>query len=403
MADVIQNSEWKEIRSVSVRDFGAAGDGVTDDYAAVQRALDAGADEVIFPAGQYLIGSTLKVHSFTTILAQAGARIIHSKTSVKKRGDFLLSNSDPLRGNSDITIRGGIWDGNFDPKTNTKCGNGNIFEPMACSGSVLNFVNIRGLVLEDMEIANSVVYFIRMGKLNGFIIRNIRFSAVMRSFNQDGLHFGGECYNGLIENIRAITDGETNDDMIALNADDCITRQENRDLTCGPIENIVIRDVYAKDCYTAVRMLSVHSPIRNIVIENMTCGVRCYAINMDCARRCGAPLVKEGDFPDGCGCIENIEIRNLKIYFTIQNLDNPLIGWESLSHHFVIENVTRLIDQDKNMTMPLLCMKNVTERDLTYTDETGTHRKTAQAAEDHLTLNGAHYDLIRVDKNPKVR
>jgi hypothetical protein len=41
--------------SVSVKDFGAVGDGVTDDTAAIQAALDSGVGAVYFPAGIYLV------------------------------------------------------------------------------------------------------------------------------------------------------------------------------------------------------------------------------------------------------------------------------------------------------------------------------------------------------------
>ena len=40
---------------VNVRDFGAVGDGVTDDSAAIQTALDSGAKEIFFPEGEYLV------------------------------------------------------------------------------------------------------------------------------------------------------------------------------------------------------------------------------------------------------------------------------------------------------------------------------------------------------------
>jgi hypothetical protein len=42
---------------VSVKDFGAVGDGVTDDTAAIQAALDSGAEQIYFPAGEYLTDS----------------------------------------------------------------------------------------------------------------------------------------------------------------------------------------------------------------------------------------------------------------------------------------------------------------------------------------------------------
>ena len=62
--------------------------------------------------------------------------------------------------------------------------------------------------------------------------------------------------NGLIEDIRA-ENGQTNDDLLALNADDSIVRLENRDILRGPIENLTFRNIHAENCYTAIRLLNV--------------------------------------------------------------------------------------------------------------------------------------------------
>lgn len=55
--------------SVSVRDFGAKGDGTTDDTAAINAALVAGAGKTVyFPTGNYIITNTLTIRSNTRML-----------------------------------------------------------------------------------------------------------------------------------------------------------------------------------------------------------------------------------------------------------------------------------------------------------------------------------------------
>ena len=96
---------------VSVLDFGAVGDGVHDDYAAIQKALDSGAEEILIPQGVYCVSQTLKVKSNTCILAEKTAKICMKSLCRRTRNEFLLSNEDTQNGNENITIIGGIWDG----------------------------------------------------------------------------------------------------------------------------------------------------------------------------------------------------------------------------------------------------------------------------------------------------
>lgn len=65
--------------AVNVRAFGATGDGVTDDTAAVQAALDAGPGDVVVPAGTYRCAA-LALPSGVTLRATGPVRIVHIPT-----------------------------------------------------------------------------------------------------------------------------------------------------------------------------------------------------------------------------------------------------------------------------------------------------------------------------------
>lgn len=310
---------------VSVSSFGAVGDGVHDDSAAFQQALD-GAGEIRIPQGCYRIGKTLKIPSGTTVLAQPNARMVMDGSRRWGQGEFLLDNADHHRGNRDIQIIGGIWDGNNRGEQMVK---GDIADLTGYSGAVLNFCHVENLVLRDLTVANSLTYNIRMARLDGFSIENVAFLSDAPAHNQDGLHFNGEVRHGRVRNIRALSYGQTNDDLIALNADDSLERVENVGMVRGPIEDITFENLYAENCHTLIRLLSVYAPIRNITITNVYGGFRCYAVNADGARYCRTPLFQEAQEPAGIGCLENVCIDGLCCYYTGQDGRQPAILMES--------------------------------------------------------------------------
>ena len=92
---------------VSVKDYGAVGDGVTDDTAAIQAALNVGG-EVFFPPGTYKISDSLDVKSSTTVHVASGATI-KSAASIAWLDTGMLE----IRGRTNVQIVGaGIIDGN---------------------------------------------------------------------------------------------------------------------------------------------------------------------------------------------------------------------------------------------------------------------------------------------------
>ena len=354
--------------TVNVRDLGAKGDSKADDSAAIQSALDNKSRPLVvfIPDGNYRIVTTLKVPSGVNIKATAKARLFVCGETPHKRGDFLLANANPAGGDSDISIEGGVWDGNNQGRLNKK--DPDLFNTNAWSCATLNFRNVKRLRLVDMTLANSVTYNIRMCQLDGFEIRHIRFSSARKAYNQDGLHFNGEVRHGVVTDIRAISKGQTNDDLLALNADDSLSRLENLDMVCGPIEDIVFRDIYAEDCHTAVRLLSVFSPIRDIRIENITAGCRCYAINADAARYCRTPLFKDRDRPNGVGLLQNVTIRGMTAWATAKS-PNPLCCLESNTDGLRLEKFKRDLPKDADRARPFLQIRNIAPVALTGTQD----------------------------------
>ena len=336
------------MKTVSIKDFGAVGDGFTDDAAAIQAAFDSGAQEVLIPLGNYAVSRTLYLGSDITVRADRCARITMSGGGRRKRGDFLISNRDTKSGNKNIKMIGGIWDGN---NTSPDMAKPDIFDKGGYSGAVINFTGVRGLALSDLVVANSTTYYTRLSRVEDFVIENVDLVSDFFGHNQDGLHFGGGVRHGRVRNLRALSIGQTNDDMIAFNADDSVERVENLDLVRDAIEDITVENVFAVNCYTVIRMLSVDAPIRNIRIAGVYAGYRNYVVNGDGARYCKTPLFREEDRPDGVGRIENVLIEDLTCYPVLRKPDNMVAGQvdptyavrlECLADNFVINRFKKL-------------------------------------------------------------
>ncbi len=333
--------------SVSVKQFGAAGNGLQDDSIAFQQALDSDSRVVSIPMGSYKIGKTLKIGSNTRIAASKEAVIFLADGACTTVHDFLLTNKDIENGNVNIAVEGGIWNGNN--KGNPR--NDDIFDQKGYTGVMINFCNVKRLSLINMKLCDSESYFVRLGEIDDFKIDRIAFEAVHLRPNQDGIHLAGYCSNGTIVNITAIMTGSTNDDMVALNADDEINRLVNLGMKRGPITNIKVRNITAADCHTFIRLLSVHSKISGVTIENVSGGCRVFAINMDAARYCRTPLFKEADEPLGVGDVEKVAIRNMTVHKTTDG-KNPLILIETNVKNFVIQNFTRERAKEPKNTVP---------------------------------------------------
>ena len=304
--------------AVSVTDFGACGDGNADDSPAIQRALDSDGPVIVIPAGVYILGHTLRVPSNKTIMAHPNAVMRLANGAGTCRDDFIITNRDPVHGNHHITIRGGIWDGNNEHNVRGKDG-----DMQAYTGVAVNFVNVAHLDLADLTVKNPDAFSIRLGEVRHFRLDSIIVSNPVVRGNQDGVHIGGFCEDGFLHNLRAVTPMATNDDMVAINADDGVDLAINLGMKRGPIRNIHVDGVFADSVYSFVRILSQDQPIENIHIGNVAGGVRRFALNMTRWR-----------FPIRSGNIRNVHLSDFHVRKIItEYLDDPMFPESGLIRH----------------------------------------------------------------------
>ncbi len=275
---------------------------VADDAPAIQAALDSGEPVVTIPAGTYNIGQTLLIGEGTTLKADENA-VFRLANGANK---FLITNR---LGANNITLEGGIWDGN-----NQNNERGEEGDPNGYPGSAINFFGVNHLTISDLTIRNPDAFAIRLGNVQNFSVRNITLANTVLRLNQDGVHVGGNSRDGVISGITANTAKTPNDDMVALNADDDVKRVINLGLENGPISNVLVENLRAENAYTFVRLLSNGSILENITVRDVAGGFNHYAVNMNNWR-----------FPVGAGNIRNVRIEN----FDVTHKDNfryPAIG-----------------------------------------------------------------------------
>ncbi len=187
---------------VSVKKYNAVGDGKKDDLIAVQKAIDS-EEELFFPRGVYIVSDTIKVPSDRKLTFEEGAVIKLKAATKRKRGDFLLTNKNTETGDKNITIVGATFDGNNGYKNHKRPKN--FFQKDGYSGVLINFRNVKNLILEDIVLQNPVAYYTRFCQIDGFSINNIELKSKRVKLNQDGIHFAGEVRNDEVKKIRITT------------------------------------------------------------------------------------------------------------------------------------------------------------------------------------------------------
>lgn len=261
------------------------GDGIHDDQPAIQEMIDSGVCEVVLPVPKkhYLISKpielpsnfTLRLPRYATVRLADGANCVMVKNKMQKDPKKRLSEevyTNPVWAHlwsyvddyspdapcENIEIKGGIWDCNNqnqlpNPERNIDL---SVREFYGCG---MLFYNVKGFKLSELTVKDPSQYGVTMDKVSYFTVEDVTFDYNLGNpypINMDGIHLDGNCHDGVIRNLK----GTCYDDLVAINA-----HEGSR----GPITNIEIDGLFAENCHSAVRLLSLKQVVRNIHISNV--------------------------------------------------------------------------------------------------------------------------------------
>ena len=157
---------------VSVKDFGAIGDGIVDDYSAIQGALNSirNGGELYFPKGTYLIKEAPVVFfSNQKLIFEKGAKLLRGSESLNC---LLLSHCDEevgaYNGVQNVEIIGATFD---------------LGESFNSNGGAIAFIHTNHLTIRDciFENISGAWHYIECNGSTNVVIENCRFDKVRTS------------------------------------------------------------------------------------------------------------------------------------------------------------------------------------------------------------------------------
>ena len=246
------------------------GDGINDDTDAIQELIDSGVCEIALPVPKnfYLISRPLTIPSnfklklprFARIKLADNSNCVMLQNKMVKELWYYYDEFSPEKDDAchDFEIEGGIWDfnnQNQDPNPIYL----RKFDERHYLGHVMLFYNVRNFRLSNLTIKDPANYAVMIDIGSYFTVENITFDFNFGNpiaGNMDGIHLNGNCHYGVIKNLQ----GACYDDLVALNA---------HEGSGGDITNIEIDGIFAENCHSAVRILTVNQKIEHITISNV--------------------------------------------------------------------------------------------------------------------------------------
>lgn len=255
----------------NVRDFGAVGDGVTMDTAAIQRAVDAGG-VVNFPPGTYLTG-TIYLKSYGGLHLEQGAKIVASGNPEDYNADDFCVQNRP-RPNEEasgahlivgvevthVTLSGdGIIDGSRKVFQHTPLPSGKYEIDKWRPSQMIYFVESDHINIRDLELNNAPYWTCFLHGCEDVTVRGLKIYTEWRTRNGDGIDI--DCCRRVTVSDCII---DTGDDCITLRAD--LQQLKDQSRVC---EDVTISNCVLKTCCNAVRVGVGAGIIRKAVFGNL--------------------------------------------------------------------------------------------------------------------------------------
>jgi polygalacturonase len=255
----------------NVKEFGAIGDGKTDDAIAIQKTIDAcnaaGGGQVLFPASHTFLASPFNLKSNIDFHVEAGAKVLANP-------DEKVYTKSAFRQNPG---EGTIWIGGENVENVTISGTGEIngngisfmgaeledsyvlkpFNVLDPRPHVLTIIGGKNIRIKDIHIGNSAYWTVHLIGCNDVVISGITLLNSLKVRNSDGIDLDHS------KNVRI-------SDCYIESGDDCICLKNRREFEeFGRCENITVTNCTMTSRSCAIKIGSENmDTIRQVLFNN---------------------------------------------------------------------------------------------------------------------------------------